>query len=372
MRLKTFLATYLLIVLVIFASLGVVSAHLTNSQYGMVKDSSEAEFRMIAASLVKDLTVLKRRNLDSEAFQDSADALIAGYIRFYSQNQVDLRLEHQPEAIETTPQLDFTTTEDRDLVVVSGSLPESFQDYRLHYSCDITSTVAALSRIHTTLLLLALASSALSAVALYLVLRQIFKPLGVVSRASRSIAEGRYDERIPVKGNNELASMAQSFNLMASQIEEHIALLEAEAVEKQQFVDNFAHEIRTPLTSIFGYAEYLQKASLSDEEVIESTQAILNEAAYMRKVADSLLQLATLRHQGVQPQTINLSGLLDDVAQSLRALMPQPTTEVICECGVERLVGQEDLLRSLLLNLGVNALKACPATGGVIIERLAK
>jgi signal transduction histidine kinase len=154
----------------------------------------------------------------------------------------------------------------------------------------------------------------------------------VVAKASRKIADGLYSERIQIKGGNELASMAANFNRMAAEIERQIHLLEDDAAAKQQFVDNFAHEIRTPLTSIYGYAEYMQNAPLDKDEVIESAQAILKEAGYMRKIAESLLELATLRQYTAVKQEINLPHLFSDVKQSLRGLLPEKRTEIICEC----------------------------------------
>ncbi len=216
------------------------------------------------------------------------------------------------------------------------------------------------------LLLLAVGCSAFAAAALYAIISGIFRPFGLVAQASRKIADGLYSERIQVKGNNELASMAGDFNRMAAEIERQIHLLEEEAASKQQFVDNFAHEIRTPLTSIYGYAEYIQNAPLDKEEAIESAQAILKEAGYMRKIADSLLELATLRQYTAEKREINLPSLFADVSQSLRSLLPERKVEVVSDCGADILYGQEDLIRSLLMNLGFNALKACPNEGGVI------
>jgi signal transduction histidine kinase len=216
------------------------------------------------------------------------------------------------------------------------------------------------------LLLISIGCSVFTAFALYAILSGIFRPFGVVAKASRKIADGLYSERIQIKGGNELASMAADFNRMAAEIERQIHLLEEDAAAKQQFVDNFAHEIRTPLTSIYGYAEYMQNAPLDKEEVIESAQAILKEAGYMRKIAESLLVLATLRQYTAIKQEIDLPHLFYDVKHSLRGLLPEKKTEIICECSEEILLGQEDLIRSLLMNLGYNALKACPDEGGVI------
>ena len=367
MRIKTFLATYLLFVLVFFTSLGVVSVYMTNSQFNMLREKCEAEFKTIAASLAKDIAVLSGRNLDYMNFEESVHSLTDSYERYYQKNNISLALENiADEAVESKTELFFVTQGQEHFLYISGALSGPFQYYRLDYSCDISQNVSELERVQNILLLLAVIFSVSTAFALYIILSKIFKPLGIVSRISRKIADGQYNERINVKGRNELSSMAENFNRMAMEIEKQMHLLEEEASQKQQFVDNFAHEIRTPLTSIYGYAEYIQKASLSEEDLIESAQLILNEAGYMRKISDSLLELAMLRQYNVHKQRISLPLLLDDVAQSLRGLIPEKQAEIICVCEWNEISGQEDLLRSLLLNLGVNAIKACPSEGAVI------
>jgi signal transduction histidine kinase len=375
MRLKTFFATYALFICIFFVSLVVISVYMTNSQLTMLKEKSEAEFRTITASLSKDIAVLSGRNLNPPAFEESVQGLVEGYERYYQKNHIKLALENMANAEAENPtdreaenrtELSFTSEGQKSLLMISGTLPGSFQHYRLNYSCDISQSVSQLSRVQNILLLLAVVFAVLAAFALYFALSEIFRPLSIVSRVSRKIADGRYDERIRIKGRNELSDMAENFNRMAVQIEKQIRLLEEEASQKQRFVDNFAHEIRTPLTSIYGYAEYMQKTRCKEEEVAESVQLILNEAGYMRKISDSLLELAMMRQYAVSEREVNLPRLLNGVAQSLRGAIPDQQAEIICECEADAVVGQEDLLRSLLLNLGVNALKACPESGGVV------
>ncbi len=366
MRLKTFLATYMLFVLIFFTSLGVVSVHMTNSQFGMLREKSAAEFKTIAASLAKDIAVLSGRNIDYLTFENSVRGLVDSYELYYRANNITLDIENMPDTEEIQTELSFIKQGQSHFVNISGALSGPFQHYRLNYLSDITQSVSELSRIQNTLLLLAVVCSTITAFVLYIILSKIFMPLGVVSRISRKIADGQYDERIAVKGNNELASMAENFNRMAAEIEKQIHLLEEEAAQKQRFVDNLAHEIRTPLTSIYGYAEYMLKARMDEGALIESAQSILNEAGYMRKISDSLLELARLDNNSVRKQRIALPRLLDDAAQSLRGIMPDKRVQIVLACEAEAVLGQEELLRSMLMNLGVNALKACPAVGGII------
>lgn len=78
-----------------------------------------------------------------------------------------------------------------------------------------------------------------------------------VSKAAKRIAEGRYTERIEASSKDEIGELAVNFNHMAENIEEKIAELSNQAQQKEDFAANFAHELKTPLTSVIGYADML-------------------------------------------------------------------------------------------------------------------
>ncbi|MCL2854684.1 MAG: HAMP domain-containing histidine kinase [Defluviitaleaceae bacterium] len=362
MKLKTYLATYLLFLVVLFSCFAIVSAFMVNSQINMYMERSAAEFQRIAVSLSRDIAIL------SGISQDLAGdlyALLNNYMEHYAGANVALELYVLPSGYTiqaTGVTATFTSYQDGHFIEVAGQLPEPFRAFWLDYSLDITPSMAAMGRIQNILFYVCLGFALLTAAMLYVILARIFKPLGLVSHASRKIAAGHYDERITLHGKNELAAMAQGFNTMADEIQTQMQILKDEADAKQQFVDNIAHELRTPLTSIFGYAEYVQKIASNDGDTIEAMQYIMDEAEHMQNIANSLLTLATLRGYTAEMHSINASDLFDHIKKSLR----HQTAQIITETDTETIYGQEDLVRSLLLNLVTNALKACPPEGGVV------
>jgi signal transduction histidine kinase len=297
--------------------------------------------------------------------------LVSGYAGYYARYNIDLTLTDSswPEHMDGEPANDgvtLTKQDGRHFIHIAGILPEPYEFYQLSYTLDVTESIKDMQNIQHILLLLSVIFSVITAIALYFILSSVFKPLSVVAKASRKIAGGQYGERIHVKGKNELSSMAADFNRMADEIETQIGLLEEEAAGKQQFVDNFAHEIRTPLTSIYGYAELMQKASLDESEIIESAQYIMNEAGHMNKIANSLLELATLRQYAPIKKSISVSRLFEDIRRSMENALLEHRVQLVCHIEADVLEGQEDLIKSLLMNLCFNAVKACPPGTGVI------
>ena len=378
MRLKTFVATYLLLLAVLFASLSIVSVYLNNSQTNMLKRQSERDYNRISATLARDIAVSYGRNFELHGwnFSSAVESLVLGYARYYQRHNIeisliDLSVELEGNASPTENKISFIQHEDEHFVHIRGTLPEPFQFFQLNYYLNITESVTEMRNIQRILLTFFIVFSVIAALALYFVLLRIFKPLDIVAGASRKIADEHYHERVHIKGNNELAKMARDFNRMADKIEGQIRMLEEESAGKQRFIDNFAHEIRTPLTSIYGNAEYMQRAILEEGEMISLTQSIMDKTGQMTDIANSLLRLATLRNYSPIKAEINLRRLFEDIEQLLSKSMNEHGVKFVYKNSVDVLSGQEDLIKSLLLNLCLNGMKAC-SSGGVVSLRSAE
>ena len=202
--------------------------------------------------------------------------------------------------------------------------------------------------------------SAVLAGALYVVLRGLSRPMERLARVAERLAQGDYSARSVYKGRDEVAQLARALNEMAGCVQENIAQLQQAARQKQQLVDNMAHELRTPLTAIGGYAEYIQRAELSQEERYEATDYIIGETRHLAAMSERLLQMAALRGEKARALPVDVPDLVEAV---FRTLAPKAA-----QCGVNlqrtsvpaaTLWGEQVLLESLLVNLGDNALKAC-------------
>ena len=347
MRLKTFLSTYLLFLCILFAIIGTVSVYMTHSQMSMLREKSTREYQTISAGLTRDISILYGQHGGfSPRFSDALESFMRGYARYYSRHNIDISLTPLHEQPLTDTELSFIQREQEHLIHITGTIRISNQFYQLDYYLNITETVNDLRNIQHILLGLSIVFSAVTAVGLYIILSRIFLPISIVASASKKIAGGNYGERIHISGSNELADMAKSFNTMTAEVESQI-------VGKQQFIDNFSHEMRSPLTSIYGYAEYLQKTPYDETQTYEATQTIMDEASHLKTIAESLLKLATLRNYSPVKADISIPQLFGDICQTLGS-----QANFNCKINSDTLQGQEDLIRSLLMNLCTNSIKA--------------
>ena len=366
MKLRTFFISYFLFLSILLGALGTISIYLTNHQTQSIREQSTIEFERIASTIEREVNSVYERGLGQVAI----DSLLTSHINFHRNHNVIITIEPLESTIEN--QVSFTSALQTDahaeyVFQIQNSVTTSWGDFLLTVTFDVTENIHELRAIQQILLHLFIFFSLVATIILYVILNKIFKPLEIVTESAQKIADGKYDDRIDIQGKNELATMANHFNQMAFEIKKRIQLLEEESERKQHFMDNLAHEIRTPLTSIYGYAEYMQKANLNEEEKIEVTSYVMADAMYMKKITNSMLELAALRNHIIKKEAIPIDELFNQIATTLEILFQEYQVELNIQPLDEIIMGQEDLIRSLILNLCVNAAKACESNKGCVV-----
>jgi signal transduction histidine kinase len=223
--------------------------------------------------------------------------------------------------------------------------------------------------LNESLAVAALAATAVAVLVSVLVSRQVVAPVRAMQRASQRIASGEYDERVrvpgdPAKGDlDELGELALHFNQMASR------LAQVEAM-RRQLIGDVAHELRTPLTAIKGTMEALIDDVLPADK--ETYQQVYREADRLQRLVNDLQELSRVEARAYpldrRPLAVGtlmttlvsrLGRQFEDKGVSLRADVPADLPPVL---------GDEDRLGQVLLNLVGNALQYTPAGGSVVVS----
>ncbi len=201
--------------------------------------------------------------------------------------------------------------------------------------------------------------SAVLALILFLLLKKLSRPLSILTESTAAVARGDYSVRASVKGEDEFASLADGFNYMTEQISDQIGALEAVAEQKQQLVDDLSHEMRTPLTSIHGYAEYLLNAAVGEEERIDALICIMNESERLSKLGQSLMDISYVQNKPLTLSPVALSPIFDSIRDRFAMQLKNEGVELILPKTDTVVNGDATLLELLISNLCDNAIKAC-------------
>ena len=195
-----------------------------------------------------------------------------------------------------------------------------------------------------------------------LISRTIAKPLQRVARAATDVARGDYGVHVPVSGPPEVRSLADSFNQMTSEV------LAANSAQRD-FLSNVSHDLKTPLTSIQGYAQAIVDGAAEDPQ--EAAQIIYEEASRLNRMVVELTDLERLQagKLSMNRVPIDMAQLSEAVIQSLMVVAEKQKILIVSAAEeAPKIIGDGDRLAQVLMNLISNALKYTPAGGAVRVE----
>lgn len=198
-----------------------------------------------------------------------------------------------------------------------------------------------------------------SSLVLLVMVFRLLSPLNRINRMVTGIAEGDYSLRLPEEGSVELRGLSHNINTMAASVEENVEQIQMVSEGRKQFIDNLAHEMKTPLTSILGFADLLRiKRTVSDKQRREFSGIIVEEARRLQSLSGKLMELAVMNNTSPDWEEIDLRELFHEILLATKPLLARRELTLRCVCPQVSLSADKELLKSLLHNLIDNASKA--------------
>ena len=155
------------------------------------------------------------------------------------------------------------------------------------------------------------------------------------------------------------------FNAMADSVESHVEELNDMVHRREQFVADFTHEIKTPMTSIIGYADTLRSVDLTKEEQQQALSYIFSEGKRLEAMSLKLFDLLYLKDHPIDKKKISAEALAESVRISMQPLIAESGQTLEMDIRPGTLEGDPELLKTVFINLIDNARKAS-AEGDVI------
>ena len=200
----------------------------------------------------------------------------------------------------------------------------------------------------------------------YGVTQWLMRPLKRLSRATKRLAGGDFSQRLAVQGSDEISLLAGDYNRMADRLEELVKKLKENARRQEDFVASFAHELKTPLTSIIGYADMLRSKKLGPEQVVLSANYIFREGKRLEALSMKLLELIVLGRQDFPLKEVQARSFFASIQGLMLPALVQENIGFTVEAEEAVLQIEPDLLKTVCLNRLDNARKALEGRGGRI------
>ena len=233
-------------------------------------------------------------------------------------------------------------------------------------SVPMESTSLILTKISNLFLTAAIFVVLIAVLAVSFFARNQSRPLKDMSRAAYAFGHGNFQARVRVSENysEEVEELALAFNNMASQ-------LQKSEYQRQEFVANVSHELKTPMTTISGYVDGILDGTIPPERSRRYLQIVSDETKRLSRLVRSMLDISRLQDQGGFPEEQKLHFDLEEAAGQVLITFEQKINGKKLNVDVDMpahpvfTIANQDAVTQVIYNLLDNAVKFCPENGTI-------
>lgn len=273
--------------------------------------------------------------------------------------------EAAPAWTYTTLAIDSPDGADRSgpAVVVGNQvrLPADGQTYTLYYLFPLDEEAETLGLVSRALLTALILLLVLVAALTWLVTRQVVAPIRSAREVAERLAAGRLQERLGVRGEDDLARLATSFNQMASSLQRQIRQLEELSRVQRRFVSDVSHELRTPLTTVRMAGDLLHDArDQFDPTTARASELLQTELDRFETLLGDLLEISRFDAgaAALELDVLDLKAVVERVVATTAPLAAQRDTEIVVHAPDDPVPAEADVRRveRIVRNLVTNAI----------------
>ena len=253
-------------------------------------------------------------------------------------------------------------TEDRPGIAVGNKVRFNGTVYELYLIYDLNSAQKTLDEIQNVLWAGGAALVLMIGGIAWYVTRNVVSPVSHAALVSEKLAAGQLQERMVVKGEDEVARLGASFNHMAASLQEQITQLATLSQMQQRFVSDVSHELRTPLTTVRMAAEVLYDARHDFDPINKrSAELLYNQVERFQSLLADLLEISRF-DAGVavlDAEATDILQLVSHVIDGVGPVAAEYGSEIVLNCRHESIIVEMDARRidRILRNLVLNALE---------------
>ncbi len=247
---------------------------------------------------------------------------------------------------------------DRTVLDTAGCVSIGGKNYFLSVRYDANDLMRLRAEQIDSVILLHIITVAVSIAAMLLVSYFTTKPLRRLQRFTKVIGGGNYSRRARVTTLDEIGDLTVAFNDMTGAIEQKVDALELNAKQQKDFVASFSHELKTPMTSIIGYADMLRSTELDEEDAFMAANFIFSEGKRLEAMSLKLMDLVVLDKNEFKLVRGYARRALGHVVAVVTPMLEKAELTLDYDIEQQIILYEKDLLLTLVTNLIDNARKA--------------
>ncbi len=206
---------------------------------------------------------------------------------------------------------------------------------------------------------------ALSGIVVFIVSSWLTKPLKKLSQATKQISEGDFEQRVIIQSRDEFGKLSKDFNTMVIKLEHMVKELKESSRRQEDFVGSFAHELKTPLTSIIGYADMMRSKRMDPEQILLSANYIFQEGKRLESLSMKLMDIIVLKKLDFIMKRTYAKDFFASIQGIMLPVLEKENIEFTVYAEDAVLQIEPDLMKTVCINLLDNARKSMEQGGHI-------
>ena len=354
---KIFLGMFIPSIVIIITIVSMLIKSNFNNELDLVRDKSVQEYKNIIENFENNVTekvtyytlvnnyknLFKEKKIYFEYFVGSEETINSGNITLNNMDLLNVSDNKYNLLVEEHNDSHFVFISYKlndDILVYYKNIESVYENYEHNINLSITLLIIL---------------SILFLIVSYIISKLITIPLNNMAKEMDKISNKDYNIKLK-EGNDEIGIVAKKFNEMSKKIEENENELIKYIESKQMFIDNLAHEMNTPLTSIKGYAEALEKFDLSEDKKVKYLTYIQSESDRILDMYKKLLFLSYKSNVDFELENISIDKVMNIIKDDLKERLDDHKTKLIIDNKCNDFKGDEIMFVMAISNLIKNAL----------------
>lgn len=379
------LVWFSIIVFIGLASLLFVSYQITEQNTAKIIENDMIAVKKNLDVYLKQYFLINNKELNEKNLLDNADNIsrelgseIGNKVEIYNltgekiSNFLTLdKLDNSDLLKAVNGQIAYSISYNENKVLVNLSYPINIKNISIgiiRYSKDYTEIYTYNNRFKHVINIFATVIFTIIFIASIIISMQIAKPIVELTKNSEKVSKGNFDLNIKINSKDEIGELSNRFKIMVERIKEQITIIERERdnlkeAQKQNkaFFDNVTHELKTPLTTILGYAQIIQDNGFNDKDFFDKgTSYIIKESKRLNNMVVEILELSTasLKDVSYDFEKINLSKLVRNTCDEMDIKARKYNIRILQHIEDDLFIkGDNNKLKEVLINLIDNSIK---------------
>lgn len=307
----------------------------------------------INAMAIQYLNNIKSDKIYFQLFDEKGNNIFDNFEINLNKNRPELSIHKQDKA-----KYIIRDVNEKENLFIASNIKLGNNNYKVSYIKDISNLYVNREKSLDILLKLNLIVSVMLFVVLVILSKLIVKPIDKLIKSTKKIADGNFAERVDIVTDDEIGALSKHFNNMVDEIEDKISELKRVSDYKQRFIDDLTHEIRTPLTSIIGYADFLRTSKYDEQTLSSSLTYIYDEGKRLEVLSEKLMLLINIRKEKFIMENESIKNLLQKVQRAMVVKLKNKNIKLKITAEDFNISMDVELMVILITNLIDNAIKA--------------